>query len=354
MNQFFQQSPYGKIPVEYGNIFFEIKGETPNRTEKRQLMLLSTIVGLGVVFFIVLQQTVPYIFGWLGLGDVYLSNQLAQAAIETLISIFCIFIPFAITYRVISKRISPETEILPFEKPISLKIFGIAIAMGILALLLSNYLTGVFIFYMDNIGIKITAPETQKFSGGTATFLLYIIRGAMAPALIEEFALRGVVMQPLRKFGDKFAIVMSALIFAVMHGNMVQAPFAFILGCAIGYLVIITGTLWTGVIIHFINNAFSIVMSVLASQMSDMEFDVYFRVYSIFSLVALSIGGAATALFVINRKQYPYLKSRGGITRNLRKKYFRSASKTYLLNPALLVALGILIYNMTDYISFGG
>ena len=351
MNQFFQQSPYGRIPVEFGDGFFEIKGETPNNTDKRQLMLLSTIVGLGVVFFIVLQQTVPYIFGWLGLGDVYLSNQLAQAAIETLISIFCIFIPFAITYRIISKRISPQTEILPFEKPVSPKLFGIAIAMGILALLLSNYLTGVFIFYMDNIGIKITAPETQKFSGGTATFLLYIIRGAMVPALIEEFALRGVVMQPLRKFGDKFAIVMSSLVFAVMHGNMVQAPFAFILGCAIGYFVIITGTLWTGVIIHFTNNAFSIVMSVVASQ---MDYEVYFKAYSIFSVVALLIGGAATALFVLNRKQYPYLKSRGGVTRDLKRRYFRSASKTYLLNPALLVALGILIYNMTEYISFGG
>ncbi|NCC86996.1 MAG: CPBP family intramembrane metalloprotease [Clostridia bacterium] len=351
MNQFFQQSPYGKIPVEFGDNFFEIKGETPNRTEKRQLMLLSTLVGLGVIFFIALQQTVPYIFVWLGVGPIYLSNQLAQAAIEALISIFCIFIPFAIIYRVISKRISSETEILPFKKPVSQKVFGVAIAMGILALLLSNYLTGVFIFYMDSIGVKFTAPETQKFSGGTATFLFYIIRGAMVPALIEEFALRGVVMQPLRKFGDKFAIVMSSLIFAVMHGNMVQAPFAFILGCAIGYLVIITGTLWTGVIIHFTNNAFSVVMSVVSTQ---MDYDIYFKVYSIFSVAALLIGGAATALFIFNRSQYPYLKSRGGVTRDLKRKYFRSASKTYLLNPALLVALGILIYNMADYISFGG
>jgi len=351
MNQHYQQSPYGKIPLELDTSFLGIKGELPNRTEKRQLMLLSTVVGLSVIFFIGLQYAIPYVLVYLGIGNVYFSNESAQVAIDTLLSIFCIFIPFAIAYRIISKRISPTTEILPFKKPVSTTFFGLAIAMGLLALLLSNMLASAFIYYMDNIGVKFTAPETQEFSGGTSTFLFYMVRGAMVPALIEEFSLRGVVMQPLRKYGDKFAIVMSSLVFAIMHGNMVQAPFAFILGCAIGYLVIITDTLWTGVIIHFTNNAFSIVMSVIASK---MDYEAYFRVYSISSLVILLIGGAATALFVFNRRKYPYLNSAGGITRVSRRKYFTSASKTYLLNPALLVALGILIYNMTDYISFGG
>ena len=64
---------------------------------------------------------------------------------------------------------------------------------------------------------------------------------------IEEFAMRGVVMQSLRKYGDWFAIIMSSLVLALVHGNMVQIPFAFIAGIAIGYAVTVTGSMWTGV-----------------------------------------------------------------------------------------------------------
>lgn len=85
---------------------------------------------------------------------------------------------------------------------------------------------------------------------------------AVLPALIEEFAMRGVVMQSLRKYGDWFAIIMSSLVFALLHGNMVQIPFAFIAGIAIGYAVTVTGSMWTGVLIHFLNNLASIIMQI--------------------------------------------------------------------------------------------
>ncbi|MFY9198760.1 MAG: type II CAAX endopeptidase family protein [Acutalibacteraceae bacterium] len=350
MNQNFNESPYGKIPLGFDFEDLKEKGELPSRAEKRQLMLLSTVVGLCVIFFIRIQNIIPNILIRLGLGSVYLSNELAQVAIDSLISIFCILIPFVIG-GFFCKRISPSTDILPFKKPNSKNLFYLAIAMGGLALMVSNYITSAFVFFMEEVGVKFTSPEMEGFTGGTALFLMYIIRGALVPALVEEFALRGVVMQPLRKYGDKFAILISSLIFAVMHGNMIQAPFAFILGCAMGYLVIITDTLWTGVAIHFFNNSFSIVMSTIASK---LDYEVYFKVFSLSSAVILTIGGLATAIFLSRRKKYPYTDSRGGITRRAKKDYFKSALKIYMLNPAILVSLGMLIYSMREYVSLGG
>jgi membrane protease YdiL (CAAX protease family) len=84
---------------------------------------------------------------------------------------------------------------------------------------------------------------------------------AAVPALAEEFAMRGVVMQQLRRHGDRFAIITSAALFAVMHGNLIQAPFAFFLGLALGYFTVITGSIWTAISIHFLNNFFSVLVS---------------------------------------------------------------------------------------------
>lgn len=350
MDQFFNQSPYGKISLEFDQNFSQLRGEMPNRTEKRQLMLLSTVVGLCVIVFILLQNYIPDILVKLGFAKIYLSNDMVAIAIDILISIVCIFLPFLVAAR-LSKRITPETEILPYKKPVSVSLFCAAIAMGGLALLLSNMITNAFVFYMEKIGVTFTSPSDGGFSGGTPEFLMYLVRGAVVPALVEEFGLRGVVMQPLRKFGDKFAILISSLVFAFMHGNMVQAPFAFILGCAIGYLVIVTDSLWTGVAIHFMNNAYSIVLTYISTK---MDYQTYFRAFSISSAVMVVFGVAAFMWFALNRKKYRRLNTRGGATKALRKRYTRAVNKAYFLNPFLLTAFGILIYNMTDYISLGG
>lgn len=350
MNQRFNESPYGKIPLGFDFEDLKEKGELPSHAEKRQLMLLSTVVGLCVIFFIRIQDIIPNVLIKLGFANVYLSNELAQVAIDSLVSIACIMIPFVVA-GFFCKRISPSTEILPFKKPSSKKLFFLAVAMGGLALMVSNYITSAFVYFMEGIGVIFTSPEMEGFTGGTSLFLMYIIRGAMVPALVEEFALRGVVMQPLRKYGDRFAILISSLLFAVMHGNMIQAPFAFILGCAMGYLVIITDTLWTGVAIHFFNNSFSIIMSTIASK---LDYELYFKVFSLSGAVILTIGGLATAVFVSKRKKYPYLSSRGGFSKSAKNGYFKSALKIYMLNPAILISLGMLIYSMREYVSFGG
>jgi membrane protease YdiL (CAAX protease family) len=129
--------------------------------------------------------------------------------------------------------------------------------------------------------------------------LLYILSISVTPALVEEFALRGVVMQPLRKFGDRFAIIISGAIFALLHGNATQALFAFIVGITIGYFVIATGSIWTGVAIHFANNFFSAVFSLISSKSESVASDIY-RIVLTSTFI---IGIAAVIVFALDKKK---------------------------------------------------
>lgn len=91
--------------------------------------------------------------------------------------------------------------------------------------------------------------ESQPES--SVSMLLYTCIGA---PFIEEVLFRGAVMRSLQNFGRHFAVVASALIFGLIHGNLVQTPFAFITGLVLGYAAMEYG-IWWSIALHFFNNA---------------------------------------------------------------------------------------------------
>lgn len=89
----------------------------------------------------------------------------------------------------------------------------------------------------------------------------------MAP-IVEELLFRGAIQgHLLRKWKHPAgAIVLSSLIFGVVHGNWVQAPFAFVTGLALGWMYYRTGSLLPGILMHFVNNSAAVASFLLAGD----------------------------------------------------------------------------------------
>ena len=88
---------------------------------------------------------------------------------------------------------------------------------------------------------------------------LGILLIAILPAIAEEFFFRGIVLTSFKKkYGALVAIIASALIFGIYHMNWVQGINAFIVGLALGYIYVKTGSIYPTMIIHFINNAYGV------------------------------------------------------------------------------------------------
>jgi sodium transport system permease protein len=85
---------------------------------------------------------------------------------------------------------------------------------------------------------------------------------ALMPAITEEIAFRGYILSGLqRSYKPRTAIVLSALLFGFLHvllSLFVQLFGATVLGLVIGLIAIRTGSLWPGVLFHFINNALGV------------------------------------------------------------------------------------------------
>ena len=102
----------------------------------------------------------------------------------------------------------------------------------------------------------------EGLTTGDKLWLNFILVSIFAP-FFEEWLCRGMVLRGLlgNKVKPVWAIVISAVFFALIHLNPWQAVPAFLLGCLFGYVYYRTGSLKLTMLMHFANNTFSLVMS---------------------------------------------------------------------------------------------
>ncbi len=87
----------------------------------------------------------------------------------------------------------------------------------------------------------------------------------------EEWLCRGMVLRGLlQRMKPGWAIVLSALFFALIHLNPWQAIPAFLLGCLFGYVYYKTGSLKLTMLMHCVNNTLATVLSKIPG-LSDCE-----------------------------------------------------------------------------------
>ena len=81
--------------------------------------------------------------------------------------------------------------------------------------------------------------------------------------LAEEAIFRGAIERRLLEtnWSPWFAIVASALLFAVAHGNYAQGTTAFIMGCFMGWVYYRTRSIWPTFIMHAFNNTTAVVIA---------------------------------------------------------------------------------------------
>lgn len=329
-----QQNAQGSYTY-YQNLYNMFGGYNPiidrNANELRKL---SIIGGCAVIGFTLMQYVFVFILQITGLFELYQNDVIFQLGIGSVAPLLYVFIPFFILFLIYK----PENreKVMVFKKPKSNEMFVLAIFAGLMMCFAGNTVTSTLTGIFSAFGVSFTNPEIDMPSNAVG-YILFAVECAVIPALVEEFALRGVVMQPLRKYGDWFAILTSSLIFAILHGNMVQIPFAFIAGIALGYFQITTGSIWTSVIIHFLNNMSSVVISIYYNNnpnASNFPYIVFSGAITVIGVVALIV----------------YLKSNGIKLQKDTSDMGKSLKvSTYICTPPIVLAIIFSMYTSLFY-----
>ncbi|MDO5400858.1 MAG: type II CAAX endopeptidase family protein [Eubacteriales bacterium] len=144
-----------------------------------------------------------------------------------------------------------KNELFHQEKPISAGIFfAAAVLMVGCQLLNSLWITGLEAVL--NQFDRSVMPYLEDISGSSDTFSMFLYASILAP-VAEEVLFRGLVLRSLQPYGRRFAILGSAFLFGMYHGNLMQTPYAFLVGLIFGY-VTVNYSLWWSVALHAFNN----------------------------------------------------------------------------------------------------
>ena len=89
----------------------------------------------------------------------------------------------------------------------------------------------------------------------------FLVICILAP-LVEELVFRGAILRVLLQGCQSHwvAIVISALIFAVVHANPIQMPHAFLMGLLLGWMYYRTRSVIPGILVHWVNNTAAYVL----------------------------------------------------------------------------------------------
>lgn len=309
--------------------------------ERKILRRVGALCGLGLLAYVLIQNILALGIQALGLWDKYTTDSFFQSGADVFLTFAGVLLPFALINRRMKKQ-TGTSEPLVFSCSVGKGDFLLALISGTGLCMEANLVSSAFIVFMSGIGFSLTSPEVPMPEGGSG-FLLSFVRVVVVAAMAEELSLRGYIMGNLRRYGDAFAIGTSAVLFAIMHGNLIQAPFALIAGFAIGYFTVKTGTLWTAVIIHGANNFISLALSYIV-MLSDEETGALLS--SLIIMLLGTLGLIGTAIFVRRNRKSPL--SVGNTVLSPAEK-----AGAFFFNIPMILAFMLMLYITSGYVTFG-
>jgi len=164
----------------------------------------------------------------------------------------------------------------------------------LLCMPLCYFANSITMLFVEN---TVAAVSDQILAMSLGTMFLSI--GVYAP-IIEECCYRGVLFQSFKRSGRIFtSIVVSALLFGLMHLNLNQAAYAFLLGIMFAILVEATGSIITSMIAHMLLNSSQVLLLYLESNNTEiMEVANNFSEEEIQSSLIMMIGPFGVAAVI--------------------------------------------------------
>lgn len=176
---------------------------------------------------------------------------------------------------------APRTEFCWHRDTLPYLFIGVGIVTA------AAVLNGILLDFFDFTKFEETYYEATSASSAAEAFVSLLTLAAV-PAFVEEFLFRSVILENLRPYGEEGAILASSLLFGLMHGNPGQFLYATVAGLVFGYIYLKTGNIWCGVLTHFVNNASSVLFTLLAERMTaDTATAVSFALQNLFFLLAI-------------------------------------------------------------------
>lgn len=225
------------------------------KTDRRSLFALVAWFLVGVILSVIVMAFLVFTMS-------------SQAALDygTVICYPLMFIPAMLYARRASLMNSFDGEKIPVDgasfSAQKWLVYGVLVMLSTFAL---GFMTDVLTLVMPPMSDSIEAALSSLTQGN---FLLNFICVSIFAPFFEEWLCRGMVLRGLLSLKVRggvmrpwAAIVLSAVFFALIHGNIWQSLPALIIGILFGWIYYRTRSLKLTMLMHFTNNTLSLILS---------------------------------------------------------------------------------------------
>ncbi len=197
-----------------------------------------------VLYYIAFLSTMYFIFAFIGRSSAtYMVAQIISAAVTIPLMYFA-------SYKPTQEAFSGKPHI---SKELGINIIYIVVITLLISLALNNIISMTPLVQMSG-GY---AQANENFYG--STLMLELIGSAILSPIMEELVFRGIVFGNFRKITSTgTAIFLSAFLFGLVHFNMVQFIYAFLLGIVLALFMYKSGHMYAAMVGHITANAFAV------------------------------------------------------------------------------------------------
>jgi len=280
--------------------------ETPKQAEQKRLIMQYNVLLFSILllFFLrmVMYEPIVNLLSFAGLNItinpltslVTMSEAAAQTA-NILYLLVYMGIP-VISIVLYNRRLFRVRGFFKQPNPHTTR-YGVIILTSVSVV--AYFISSFFVSIMRSGGILVSPPAEAPPTEITA-FILYFLSATLLPAFLEELLFRGAILHALRPFGDIVAVIVSTALYILVQPSLNMMVYAAVIGMALGYFTVKSGSVWTAVAGSFTVKGLDILRSLMQYHISA---DLGSRFFYLSALVLLLLGAVAFILFVRRDRQ---------------------------------------------------
>ncbi len=165
--------------------------------------------------------------------------------------------------------VRPEASALRW-RPLPIGACACLLVGAVFAMVAVQMLTVLWVLALEALGWPLVGSNIPIPTQGDELWAALLVVGVV-PALCEELLFRNLLLPSLERLGTRRAVLLSGLLFALMHGLITGLPAHLLLGFILGALLAGYGTMWAPMLFHAAYNGTSMLFAYAAQSYTPPE-----------------------------------------------------------------------------------
>jgi membrane protease YdiL (CAAX protease family) len=286
---------------------------------------------------------------WLSnVGNVW-SDIIYTGIIQVVVMFLIPFLMYMLFINVPPKSVFKTVNFSKINFSTVLVSIGLGVVIFLMNIVVSSIFSGIIGFTGYRTPLTFETQPTPDW--GITSFLLNVLLVAVLPAICEEFLHRGLLLQGTKHIGFTKSIIISSVLFGLIHFNIAQVSYAIVLGLVLGFASVVAKNLWVPIIMHFVNNFIAVYLdfaeangwllgdyNVWLQKLAGMDF----WIVCLICFIALSIIALLLFYFIMILFRQSILKK---VNKAIQKVYSKDQNLT---DEPVLINKGKVIHEMLE------